>query len=382
MASGCTASSSPSLTGCANPIVDSCVRYTGPAIPSLGICTGDTLTELESVILTNIQNFATGIGIMISGIDYGTCSLFTQYVTCCNASGDVPKSLKELLKIIFDTLCALDARLTTVETFITDLQTGPYVTACLTLPANPTFKQIVQAMAIKICQLDTALTNLTNTVNNLITNLPGTIGDFLLAHINSCETGSLVKTGSGATANIQILGLAPVGSIMAYDGDMSLFDATGLGRTGTSACNWALCNDLNGTRNMNGVTVMGVTTMGGSTNPAADGGTYSLGTTGGKIMVALSVSNIPTMGISGTTSGASGSIGFYTVSRKHASTGDNTMSYQCDGGGTSTPCPSAPNRTIPITIPSQTVTGSVGGGGSAHENRMPYVALPWIKRIS
>lgn len=383
MASGCTSNSSSSFLGCLTPTQDKCVKYTGPAVPFFNICPGDTLYEIDSIILSNLQNFATGIGINVTGIDYGTCDLFTTYITCCNSSADVPKSLKDLLQVIFDTLCALDGRVTVLETFINDLKAGPYPTSCLSgISASSTFKDIIIAMINKICNLDSRVTTLETTVASLESGLGNTIGNFLAAHINSCQGPDVLKkTGSGSTTNLQIAGACPIGTVIAYDGDLSLFDSTGLGRIGTSACGWALCNGANGTRNMNGVTVMGVTTMGGATNPVAGGASYSHGATGGTPAVTLAVTNIPSMPVSGTIPAITGSayigdqIGFKT-----STSGNNALSYPAGiyGG------PAAPHNAVYATFstPLTSFTATTGGSATPVENRPPYIALEWIKRVS
>lgn len=380
MASGCTASSSPSLGGCFNPTTDNCVKYTGPAIPALNICTGDTLTEIEAVILRNIIDFATGTGIMITGIDFGVCSLFTTYVTCCNASGDVPKSLKELLKIIFDTLCALDTRITSLETFVNDLKSGPYSTGCLTgLPASPTFKQIIQSMIIKICDIDSRLTTLAATVAGLSTSLPATIGDFLLAHINSCQGPDVLKkTGTGASANIQLSGATPIGGVIAYFGDLSLFDASGVGRTGTSACGWAFADGRGGRPNWQGVTLVGAAVAGAPSNPAAGGGSYSVGSTGGTPNVTLTAAQIPSVGFSGSTSPATATANFTGANDSRFKFGPDDHAYVYPPQGT----PRSTPTTFTFTIPGQSFSGSTSGGGGSHTNMMPYAAATWIIRIS
>lgn len=382
MASGCTRSNTSS--GWFEKLIpDSGVMYTGPAIPSLGICTGDTLKEIEAIILGKIIDFSTGTGIFISDIDLTACKLFTTYITCCNGPGTVSKELKDLIKIIFDALCKLDSRLTVVEDYITDLANGPYSTGCLVgLPTNPTLKQILQQLLIEFCALKTAVTNLQNQVNNISNTLNQKIGDFLLAHINSCQgPGMIKKSGTGATAMLDFLGSAPIGAVTAFDGDMSWFDGTGLGRPNTPACGWALCNGNNGTKNMQGMVVVGTTAMLTPAPASADGGSYANGDTGGKRFVTLTSAQIPSVSFSGSTATGTGSIKYYRVSRKHASTGDNTMSYQFDGGGTSTPDASY-TTDLNFTVPGQSISGSTDGGGGSHENRMPYVALEWIKRVS
>src|ERR1022692_915552 len=103
MATGCG-------TGCSNlfgeTTNDNQVIYTGPSIPALSICNGDQLSSVEAVIFQAILNYSTGVGIEIPNINYGTCGLFTQFVTCCN-TGTAPKDLDTLMQNIFTALCTL-----------------------------------------------------------------------------------------------------------------------------------------------------------------------------------------------------------------------------------------------------------------------------------
>lgn len=235
---------------------DTQVKYTGPAIPSLGICTNDTLDEIEAVILQKILDFSTGKGINIPDIDLTTCEAFIDCITCCDNCTDLPC----LLECYKNAICRL-------WDLVKEALDGPYNVRCLTgVNSNSKLKAIVQALidahcalAAKVATLETALNNLTNTVNNLITNLPGTIGNFLLNHISSCQgNGVVIKTGSGANAQIAFKGFVPVGGFIPYAGTINgKFDAAGNGITGTDMCGWRLCNGEGGAIDMRELVPMG-----------------------------------------------------------------------------------------------------------------------------
>lgn len=400
MASGCTSSSSPILSNCANPTVDKCIKYTGAPVPLLGICTGDYLNEIEDIILKNIVNFASGVGIMISDIDFTTCSLFTQYITCCNADGDVPKSLHDLIKIIFEVLCGLDSRITTLEDFINDLKTGPYSVGCLSgLPTSPTFKQIIQAMLLELCSLATSLASLQAQITALTTGLPDTIGIFLLSHINSCQGLSAInKTGTGSTANLQFSGVPPIGTVVPFFGDLGLFDGSGVGRTGYGACGWALADGRGGRPNWQGVTAMGATVAGAPTNPSAQGATYSVGSSmTGQTVVTLSPAQVPSLPISGGINDPGHDHVIFTKIRNTTAAQGGSNNYADftgplgDNTGASNPFATpvgGSGHGIPTTFISKSTTGitlsgaSAAGGGGSHENRMPFFVATWIIRIS
>jgi microcystin-dependent protein len=395
MGSGCTTNTSSYLFQ--KNISDKTVIYTGPPIPSLGICTGDTLAEIEAVILQNIVNFSTGKGIHIPDIDLSACGLFVDYVTCCNGCDE----LDCLMKIIFESLCTLYTDFTDLQALVDALLNGPYNTGCLTgLGNNPTLNQIIQQLINQYCLLQTQVNNLQTQVNNLTIGLPTTIGNFLLNAISSCSSGNIIKTGTGASANIEFRGFTPIGGIIMYEGSLSYFDTNGNGLPNTPMCGWRLLNGNNGRQDARGrVPVCTIAGMGGGAldatvdpaNPtnstASPSVAYSIGNKGGQALHQLTVPELaqhahavytPINGV------VMGSLGYYTVSRKHASTGDNTMGYACDGGGTSTPCPSAPNATIPLVgnfpNPGLPATVSQEGKNIPHENRQPYIAFHFIQR--
>lgn len=237
MGSGCNSNCS-NLFG--EPTLDKQVKYTGPAIPELGICTGDYLDEVDSVILQKIIDYSHGIGISIPSIDLTTCEAFADCIGCCSNCTDLPC----LLQCYKDTICE-------IWDLIKDLK-GPYTTMCLTgVNSNSTLKAIVQQLIVQFCQLVTTVTNMQTQINSLQTqinninnNLPINIGNFLLNSISSCQGSSAVKeTGTGATAQISIQGVVPIGAIIPYAGNTAgKFDSSGLGIAGTDACGYALAN--------------------------------------------------------------------------------------------------------------------------------------------
>lgn len=382
MGSGCnTSSSCPTYFKQTTP--DTSVIYTGPAIPSLGICTGDTLNEVEAVVLQKLVDYSTGVGIHIPDIDLTACSLFSQFVTCCS---DTCSDLNCLMHVIFDSLCILDNRLKVVEDYINDLKAGPYNTACLTgLSANPTLKEIIQKLLIDYCALKAQVASIQNQLTTLTTGLPTTIGNFLANALQSCQgSGGMTKSGTGASFTASFKGFVPVGGIIPYGGPTAgLFDTTGLGLANTPVCGWALANGNNGTTNMVEQVPVGAGTgvMGGTTPSNASGSNYTLFQKFGEAFHTLSGAEIPGVSFSGSTSSSTGSVQYFQVSRKHAQTGDNTMGYMGDGPGTSTAA-GIPNGTLNFTIPGQSFSGSTGGGGGKHENRQPSTALLFIQRIS
>ena len=361
---------------------DTSIIYTGPSIPALGICTGQPLSQIESVVLTAILNYSTGIGITIPNINLSSCALFSQWVTGCNQCDE----LQCLMQIIFTSLCTLYADYTSLQTLVNTLLNGPYNTGCLTLSANPTLNQIIQELILEFCNLVTAFGVLNTTVSGFMTGIDTTIGNFLLNAITSCQGSSCVtKTGIGATASIAFKGFSPIGAIMPFAGPISgRFDTTGLGLTNTDCCGWALCNGQNGTIDMRGYLPVGVNdgTMGNGgqnnevNNSIYPGQNYSIGSHGGLINVALIAGN------NGPHNHAGSNVSSYTYPINFRG-----FSYrpgdQHDGICLNPSQPTgAMYSPLIVTVPSQPISITTDGAGTPHENRAPYMAVYYIQRIS
>lgn len=384
-------------SGCDNlfqkRIPDTQIIYTGNAIPALGICTGDYLSEIEATLLQKIIDFSTGVGISIESIDLTTCDLFTNELVCCETCTDLPCLLQSYLT----GLCTLYTDFTTLQTQVNALLNGPYNKACLSgLGSSPTLTQIIQELILEFCALLSSFNTLQTTVSGITSSLSTNIGNFLLSAITSCTgTTSVIKSGTGATASIAFKGFAPIGSILPYAGDLSVFDATGAGFSGTTACGWALCNGNNGTVNMSGLIPVG-TGMG----PAVIiGAVLPYNTTGGEYAHVLSSaeSPLPAHSHSITDPGHNHTIQYQHQTRSIPNGGpDNYVDFSGAMTGT-TPWTENPGAILHNATPfaSQiggilnnktgiTGTNSAGGGGtaSAHNNMPPYRALYYIQRIS
>lgn len=388
MGSGCTSSGSFS-TGTLKPTPDTSVVYTGPALSQLGICTGDTLAEVDSVILQKIIDYSTAVGISVPDIDLTQCDCFIAKVGCCGKQSC--QTLTCILQAYLDCLCDLYADVEDLKVKVTAMYDGPYATGCLsTVTSASKLPAILQQLITEFCQLVTTVANLQTQINNLTTGLPTTIGNFMSNAIKGCQTDSIKKAGSGATFTVTFGGFCPIGTILMYGGPIAGLFTGGVGNNPGPMCGWALANGDNGTVDMRGYFPVGVNdgSMGtGAQNSEVDnaanpGQGYALAAHAGEIKHQLSAAEVPSVSFSGSTAASSGTVDYYQVSRKHAQTGDNTMGYQTDGPGTSTPHGSAPNGHIPFTIPGQSFSGSTGGGGGKHENRPPYRALYFVQRIA
>lgn len=262
MGSGCIGVNSFG-NNCPEKYSDKCILYTGDPIESLGICTGDTLSEIENIILTKLQQYALGEGITLSGIT-ANCDFVTQ------ALANKDKNLFNLLQTLFDSDCSLRALITEVQnnqnpSYSFDLK-------CLTV-ANPTRDNITQELINQLCNLQSTVNSIVTQLENpetddnteLITALTNIAGNLLGSNISACPTSSIVKTGTGATTQLNLVGFIPIGGIIEYNGSLGNFDQTGKGLASACLQNFALCNGQNGTKNKLGlVTAMATNIQGGT----------------------------------------------------------------------------------------------------------------------
>lgn len=387
--------------GCSNYfaklIPDTGVQYTGPAIAALGICTGDYLSEVDAVILQKLIDYSTGVGISITSIDLTTCDAFADCLDCCGTCTDLPC----LLNCYKNTICSIFDDLTELKADVAALLDGPYDTGCLTgLATNPTLNQIIQRLILQFCELSAAYNTLQTQVNGITANLSTNIGTFLYNAIGSCQgTGVLNKTGPGASTTFSLKGFVPIGTVMPYAGDMSKFDSSGLGRSGTDACGWAVANGNNGTVNMSGLVPVG-TTSGVMGSPVTGGSPsssqpLSYNSTAGEFNHTLTGLQIPSVSVAGSITDPGHDHPFY-FHAEPAQSGNSTQKVNFIGsinawtGSTSTGLAPSGNGSVGPTTAyiGKATTGitlsgaSTGGGGQSHNTMQPYRALYFIQRVS
>jgi hypothetical protein len=380
---------------------DTQVVYTGPPISSLNICTGDTLAEVDAVILNQLLNFAQGKGIYVENIDLTTCDIFKDCIVNCTSCTDLPC----LLNCYKNAICTLYNDYTLLETQINTLLNGPYDTSCLknNLPTNPTLNQIIQELIKEFCSLLSAFNVLSTSVSGFTSGINTTIGNFLSSAIVCRQNGTnlsgpnITKSGSGSTLQLSFLGFAPIGSVIPFAGSAANFDSTGKGMIDTDAWGWALCNGNNGTVNMSGLFPVG-TGMG----PAViTGMVLPYNTTGGEYGVTLTSTTIPSVSIGGTITdpGHSHPLAFKLEGSVPQGGAGSSWIVNPIGADYTTPYTDytgtyhAPTGTIPSAAAG--IQANIGvqktgislagahtnGGGMPHNNMPPYRALYYIQRI-
>lgn len=221
------------LQNCELTLQDKCVQYTGPDIPELGICQGDTLSQLEAAIVERLLSLSDGTGITLSDLVTSGCDFMEDQL------GVLPKTLQNVLQILWTTGCTLKEMIDEINEEIAD--NTVFNTACLTgLPSNPSRDDILQAAITLLCTIKTTVDAIPTTYVQL-TDLTT-----LVTQIFNTLSGS-------AQFNSRMVPYAAV----PYFGPLSNFDAGGIGVSALGFAKIYLCNGQNGTPDLRGRTVVG-----------------------------------------------------------------------------------------------------------------------------
>jgi microcystin-dependent protein len=209
---------------------------------------------------------------------------------------------------------------------------------------------------------------------------------------NARVQGNEVVTGQMTASRFSGEGVVPTGGIIMWSGTVTGNFTNGLGLPGTEYDGWALCDGRNGTPDLRGRFVVGMSNSDGNnysyTNSERNLAAYNTqGNSGGERTHVLTVGEMPSHDHSGNTT----SDGSHTHVTFRNNTTDNTGAGQvadsdvADGtsgadiesgtnGDGTVECRTESGGTHNHTISSQ-------GGGSAHENRPPYFVLAYIMKL-
>jgi len=240
------------LLNCPDIISDQCVQYTGPDIDSLGICQGDPLSTFEAAIVERLLSFSDGSGIVIDDLVTSGCSFMS------NQLGALPKSLLNVLQILWDTGCTLKEMIDEIDESIAN--NPVFNTACLSgLPSNPTRDDILQAAVNLICSIKTTVDAIPSTYVKL-----SDLTTLVTQIVNNINSGG----GSTPQNNAKMVPY----SVMAYFGPLSNFDSGGAGISSLGFEKIYLCNGQNGTPDLRGRVIVGAirNVPGGGLDTAVD----------------------------------------------------------------------------------------------------------------
>lgn len=356
------------FNGCADIVSDQCVKYTGIDVPALGIKNGDTLATVENAIISFIEPFIDGSGIKPVIDPDIICTLVKQYLpTCTECNGF---NLNDVLSAIIKATCDLQEQIDAIVAEF-DLLNSPYNVGCL--PTDPTSDThaVLQLVINKLCQVEIDLAALSLDLSTNYVAIAD-IDNYIAAYLEGSST-TLISNK-----------MVPF-SIVAYNGPINVFNGTGAG-IGI----WDrifLCNGNNGTPDLRGRTIVGVTTNvpGPPMNPAVDPSipgnpNYILGTSSyGANQIILGPTQMPShthSAIAVSTSTDSG----HTHTNPQGQTIGLGGAYTSGDDTTNNTLPSPPltgsgNANI-TTMTSVTIHET--GGNQPHSNVQPSYALNYI----
>ena len=350
------------FNGCTEIVSDRCVKYTGIAIPSLGIQTGDTLSFVEQALVTFLLSALNGTGIKIDVSSIDICLLVQKYLPTC---GDF--TIVDISKALIQAACDLQEQVDVIDATLITLN-ADYTIGCLTgVTASSDTHAIVQAVITKLCALQLDVTALALDLSTNYSSNGTELNAYIAAYLASIGTSTLVSSK-----------MVPYSILPFYGSLTGKFDGTGAGLG-----DWArifLCNGNNpGVPDLRGRVPVGSTSMFGGTlpsqtNPSVAGNpNYGvLGTVSGANQVVLNTTQMPLH----THIGATIAAGEHTHNTQYGAIGGGTLyaetPYISDVlGGTAGLTTANGSHTHPVTISSE-------GGGLAHSNIQPVISVYYI----
>jgi len=354
-----------------NPISSDDVIYQGPPDVDLGICTGDTITEVEQVIINKLKSLVfDGKDITLNTLILDVCQDIKTLV------GSQPKTVLTVIQALVQYSCTLKNRIDSIQNTITgNLGSGTVNFKCVTAPAQFSYTSALQAIIDSHCAVKATVDALVSNTGNT-TIIDGRINTALNNLITSVGGYGLKKTVNNTTGQVayQITGLVPPFTALPYFGPLSNFDSSGKGVVGKMD-GWYLCNGSNGTPDMRGFVPVGALQgIPGSValSPIVDPNTnsdasmnYAIGGVGGSAKRILTVANIPPHTHDVIDPGHIHS----TQGRAGISDNANDRGVMESNGNQNTT-----RSTTGITL-------GITGGGQAFDNRMPYRACAFIMRF-
>jgi microcystin-dependent protein len=336
-------------------------------VPVLGISNGDSLSFVEQALIEFLTSTVDGSGIKISLPDDIYCTLVRQYLPTC---GDI--TALALFEALIKAACDLQAQITATNTIVTNIN-GGYATGCLSgVNSSSSAHLVIQAIIIKLCAVDSALTAL---ALNLSTNyvLLSELNTLIQNYINS----TIISTQNYPK-------MIPY-TAMEYYGSLSVFDGTGKGLAAAGFDKIYLCNGLNGTPDKRGRVGVGAIAAvpGGAMNPAVDPAfsgnpNYSVGDVNGANLIVIDGTQIPAHTHIATVTdpghhhivakGDNPGTALQLTGVTSSGAGENALIYTPDRG---------PVIAV-TTVTGISVTNASTGGGLGHSNIQPVLAAYYI----
>ncbi len=270
--------------GCAEIVSDQCVKYTGVDVPALGIEKGDSLSYVEQALITFLAATLDGTGIAIEIDDDLYCELVSQYLQECSTV-----TALDLFKALVQAACNLQEQIDVINETL-DTLNADYDVYCLdgVTDASDTH-DVVQAVIVKLCELDVSLTALALDVDTNYVKI-AELNAYIQAYLDS-----IAETTRYSSRMVPYTPIPYIGSLV------GAFDITGAGLADTAWEDIYICNGENGTPDLRGRVVVGAIAgvPGGALDSEVDPASspfntnYSLGTTAGTNSITLITTQIP-----------------------------------------------------------------------------------------
>lgn len=198
-----------------NPTSDKCVQYTGPDIELLDIDKGDSLHMLIAALVEQLRTTSDGTGIEFEEVEL--CDSITT------ALGNNEATLNNIIQAISDVVCNIEEEVADIDEVV-----DPPLSIsapCLVLDPNPTRDQVLQAIATKLCSINTTVTSI-NT--NYVTT------ETVCSLVQDCIGDSVETTQEYAKM--------PKYVALPYHGPLTVFDSQGVGLESAGYDKIYICN--------------------------------------------------------------------------------------------------------------------------------------------
>ena len=369
---------------CSEIYSDQCVKYTGNDIELLGIKKGDSLSFVQQAIIGFLTSAMDGSGIIPIISQEDLCDVVSANLSNC---GEI--SLNAVLIALSKTVCEIQSSLTNLTQTVENLDSS-YSVECLSgVTEESTTHDVLQATITKICSLSELF-------SQLVESLPT---EYVLQdNLNNSIANYLNSTGYKIYVRDRMVPYSAV----EYYGPLNVFDGSGAGLdlTGSGGLDWSkvyLCNGNNNTPDKRGRVGVGCTNISGAVMDAAvlPGGnnpSYTLLAKAGANAITLTESQMPSHSHAASTEVALAPHEHLLYNNEVGQTGDPaitsgtyaTRSGSLDGNtsyeikGKSTVPTLGRSEQITVEVNSASTTLEASGGGNAHSNIQPVLACNYI----
>lgn len=275
--------------GCVETVSDQCVRFTGIDSVPLDIQSGDNLQTVIDNIISSLVPLLVGEGDRITLSASIRCAIVNGYLPAPVATDQWTS--EQIFQALVKVVCNLQTQVTSVANSIATLN-ADYTIGCLTgVTASSDTHDIVQAIINKLCATVAELAALELDVATNYVKLADL--DALIA--------AYLASQSGGSSNQQYLKMVPYVAYEYY-GPLTNFDGTGAGLNSAGFYKVYLCNGLNGTPDKRGRVAVGAIDnvppigvgLDAAVDPANPGNpNYALYNTAGANTIPLITSQLP-----------------------------------------------------------------------------------------